>query len=131
MKELTKDLLKVKIYTTTEEMGLSAAEDVAQRIMALLSEKPEINMIFAAAPSQSAFLSSLIKDKRIEWGRINAFHMDEYIGIPRTQSQSFGNFLSRSIFSHVPFKSVNYIDGVASDINAECERYSEIGRAHV
>ena len=85
MKELTKDLLKVKIYTTTEEMGLSAAEDVAQRIMALLSEKPEINMIFAAAPSQSAFLSSLIKDKRIEWGRINAFHMDEYIGIPRTQ----------------------------------------------
>ena len=50
MKELTKDLLKVKIYTTTEEMGLSAAEDVAQRIMALLSEKPEINMIFAAAP---------------------------------------------------------------------------------
>ena len=68
MKELTKDLLKVKIYTTTEEMGLAAAEDVAQRIMALLSEKPEINMIFAAAPSQSAFLSSLIKDKRIEWG---------------------------------------------------------------
>ena len=56
MKELTKDLLKVKIYTTTEEMGLAAAEDVAQRIMALLSEKPEINMIFAAAPSQSAFL---------------------------------------------------------------------------
>ena len=33
MKELTKDLLKVKIYTTTEEMGLAAAEDVAQRII--------------------------------------------------------------------------------------------------
>ena len=130
MKELTKDLLKVKIYTTTEEMGLAAAEDVAQRIMALLSEKPEINMIFAAAPSQSAFLSSLIKDKRIEWGRINAFHMDEYIGLDGNAPQAFGRFLRDRLFSKVPFKSVNYINGNAPDINAECDRYAKLLAEH-
>lgn len=130
MKTFTKDLLKVCIYPSVEEMGKAAADDVAERIKMLLAEKDEINMIFAAAPSQSAFLSSLIANSEIEWNRINAFHMDEYLGIDRSMCQSFGNFLSRSIFSHVPFKSVNYIDGVAADVAAECERYSKLLEEH-
>jgi glucosamine-6-phosphate deaminase len=59
---------------------------------------------FAAAPSQEEFLSQLILDKRIEWKRINAFHMDEYIGIRSDAPQSFGNFLRQRIFDKVPFK---------------------------
>ena len=126
VKTFVRDLLKVNIYPTTEEMGAAAAADVAARIAELLKEKDEINMIFAAAPSQSAFLSSLVADKTIEWGRINAFHMDEYIGFDRSRSQSFGNFLERSIFGLVPFKTVNYIDGCAPDVAAECARYSQL-----
>ena len=103
MRTFEKDLLKVNIYQDTEEMGASAAADVSSRIAALLREKEEINMIFAAAPSQSAFLASLVADKSIEWGRINAFHMDEYIGVAGSRSQSFGNFLERSVFGLVPF----------------------------
>jgi glucosamine-6-phosphate deaminase len=130
MKEFTKDLLKVKIYPTTDQMGQDAARDVAGRIADLLSRKAEINMIFAAAPSQSAFLEALIADPGIEWNRINAFHMDEYIGIDITRPQSFANFLSRSIFSRVPFKSVNYINGAAPDVEKECERYARLLDEH-
>ncbi len=126
MNEFTKDLLKVKVYPTTEEMGAGAAEDVARKITELLSQKEEINMIFAAAPSQSAFLEALIADPRIEWNRINAFHMDEYIGIDFSRPQSFANFLSRSIFSRVPFKSRNYINGAAENPQAECDRYARL-----
>jgi len=57
--------------------GNEAAKEVADRICKLLEEKAEINMIFAAAPSQDEFLNHLIHDKRIDWTRINAFHMDE------------------------------------------------------
>lgn len=62
-------------------------------------EKAEINMIFAAAPSQNEFLSHLIHSKQIDWSRINAFHMDEYIGIHPEAPQSFGNFLRQRIFT--------------------------------
>lgn len=130
MKEFTRDHLKVKIYPTTDQMGQGAARDVAARIADLLSRKAEINMIFAAAPSQSAFLEALIADPGIEWNRINAFHMDEYIGIDITRPQSFANFLSRSIFSRVPFKSVNYINGAAPDVEKECERYAHLLDEH-
>ena len=73
-------------------------------------------MIFAAAPSQDEFLHHLISDQRISWNRINAFHMDEYIGVLPDAPQSFGNFLRIRIFDKVPFKNVYYYNGHASDL---------------
>lgn len=85
--------LTVKIFPTVQQMGKAAAQEVADRICNLLEGKAEINMIFAAAPSQEEFLHHLISDQRINWNRINAFHMDEYIGLLPDAPQSFGNFL--------------------------------------
>ena len=67
--------LTVKIYPTVQQMGKAAAQEVADRICNLLEGKAEINMIFAAAPSQEEFLHHLISDQRISWNRINAFHI--------------------------------------------------------
>jgi 6-phosphogluconolactonase/Glucosamine-6-phosphate isomerase/deaminase len=132
-KEFTKDLLKVKCFDTREAMGRAAARDVADRMIALAAEKEEINMIFAAAPSQNELLSALCAIKEIPWGKVNAFHMDEYIGLDRSSPQRFGNFLKDHIFSRVPFKSVFYIrayDNGEAGITAECERYGELLGKH-
>ncbi len=88
----TKEVLGVKIFHTREEMGKEAAINVSETIQKLLREKDEINMIFAAAPSQSDFMKELTADKRIRWEKINAFHMDEYIGLEKDAPQGFGNF---------------------------------------
>ena len=120
----TKGMLEVKIFHTREEMGKEAAANVSDTIRQLLNEKEEINMIFAAAPSQSDFMKELIADKRIRWEKINAFHMDEYIGLEKNAPQGFGNFLRERIFDKVPFKSVHYINGRAEDPSTECERYA-------
>ena len=105
---------------------IKAAKEVADRICKLLEEKAEINMIFAAAPSQDEFLNHLIHDKRIDWTRINAFHMDEYIGIHPDAPQSFGHFLRIRIFDKVPFKKVNYLNGRAESLEEECKRYADL-----
>ena len=59
MKCFTKDKLSVKIFENRDLMGADAARDVAACIRALLKEKDEINMIFAAAPSQNDLLAHL------------------------------------------------------------------------
>ena len=122
----SREMLNVKVFSTTGEMGRAAAAEVAAKIVELLGKKEEINMIFAAAPSQEAFLNSLlnhlIHDKRIDWTRINAFHMDEYIGVGPSAPQSFAHFLRERIFDRVPFRSVYCLDGLASDRDAECAR---------
>ena len=120
------DNLNVKIFETRDKMGQDAAMDIKDRIVSLLSEKETINMIFAAAPSQSDVLASLVADKDIEWSRINAFHMDEYIGLSADAPQGFGNFLRRHIFDLVPFRSVNCIDITATDPEAEAVRYGKL-----
>ena len=124
------DKLNVKVYQTHEEMGKAAAEEAAAAIRAAIAAKGEINMIFAAAPSQNEFLAHLIADKSIDFTKINAFHMDEYIGLPADAPQGFGNFLRERLFERVPFKTVNTIDSTAADPEAECRRYAALLQAH-
>ena len=111
-------------------MGRSAACDIKAAILALLEKKETINMIFAAAPSQNEVLANLANDKEIPWERVNAFHMDEYIGLDKDAPQGFGNFLRDHIFGIAPFKSVNYIRIDAPDAEEECRRYSELLKAN-
>ena len=90
MISIKKDCLNIKIYPSRNEMGFCAALDIKNTIVDLLKNKAEINMIFAAAPSQNEVLESLVNDKDIEWNRINAYHMDEYIGLHKGAPQAFG-----------------------------------------
>ncbi|MBQ8658971.1 MAG: 6-phosphogluconolactonase, partial [Clostridia bacterium] len=126
MKSLKVDKLQVEIYDNRTLMGEASAKDIKAKIAELLAEKAEINMIFAAAPSQNDVLKSLVEDKEIEWNRVNAYHMDEYIGLDKNAPQGFGNFLKAHIFGLVPFKSVNYIDITTTNPEAEAERYGKL-----
>ena len=130
MKTMKKDLLTVNIYETRDEMGKAAGADIKACILDLLSKKETINMIFAAAPSQNEVLASLAEDREIPWDRVNAFHMDEYIGLSADAPQGFGNFLKNAIFGRAPFKSVSYIDISAPDAEKECERYAALLREY-
>lgn len=125
LKELMAGKLKVRVYDSRENLGVNASADVASKIRELLKEKSEINMIFAAAPSQNEFIEGLLKGD-IEWNRINAFHMDEYIGLDDKAPQGFGNFLKNGLFGKTNFKSVSYIKGNTGDPKAECDRYANL-----
>ena len=127
--DFRKDKLLVKIYENRRRMGRAAAGDIVLCIDMLLRTKEEINIIFAAAPSQNDVLASLAR-RDLEWGRINAFHMDEYIGLSPDAPQGFGNFLTEHLFGLVGFKSVNLIDPSAKDPYAEAERYSKLLAEH-
>lgn len=126
MKDFFVDKLRVKVFENRALMGEDAARDIKSKIAELLSEKEEINMIFAAAPSQNDVLKSLVEDGSIEWNRVNAYHMDEYIGLDKDAPQGFGNFLKAHIFGLVPFKSVNYIDISTDDPEREADRYAKL-----
>lgn len=125
-KQFQAEKLAVNVYSSRQEMGQAAAADIARAIRNVLASKNICNIIFAAAPSQNEVLSSLAADDSIDFSRINAFHMDEYIGLPDSAPQRFGIFLRNAIFEKVPFRSVFYINGNADDIAAECSRYSAL-----
>ena len=124
VKEFTKDKLRVKIYDSRQAMGGGAAAEATAYLKALLAEQPYVNIIFAAAPSQNEFLAAMVTSD-VDWSSVNAFHMDEYIGLKKDAPQGFGNFLRNAIFDKVPFKSIHYINGeIAPDV--ACQEYASL-----
>jgi glucosamine-6-phosphate deaminase len=120
------DDLNVRIYRNRAELGADAALLVCDKINQLLLQQDVVNVIFAAAPSQNEFLAGLVENGTVDWTRVHAFHMDEYIGLSREAPQLFASFLEQKLFGHLPFRSVNYINGNAAGIQGECDRYAAI-----
>lgn len=122
------DGMKLKIYENRQEMGEAAGRMAAQVMKELLSQKETINVVFAAAPSQNEILDFLA-ESNVDFTRVRAFHMDEYLGLPQDASQRFSAYLEEHIFGQVPFKEIHYMcrgNGGEADADAECLRYSRL-----
>jgi len=122
------DQLNVRVYDTRQAMGLAAAEDAARRMRSLLASQRRVRMIFAAAPSQNEFLASLGATEGLDWDRVEAFHMDDYVGLPEGAAQRFGTFLREHLFDRVKPGRVELIRAEATDVEGECDRYEALLR---
>ncbi len=129
IKQFKVDALQVYVYENRAAMGVAACEKYKLSITEKLQQGEQVRAIFAAAHSQSDFLEALATDQDIDFGLIDAFHMDEYLGLGIDAPQNFGNFLKRAIFSRRPFRQVNYLRSDAADIHAECKRYESLLKA--
>lgn len=125
VKEFEKDRLVCKVFSDRDSMGKYAAGQIAETMRELLSYKQEINMVFAAAPSQNEVLYYLAQEKDLDWSRVNAFHMDEYIGLEKDSPKLFGRYLENALFKHVNIKTVYYI-GTSESPEELCRRYEQL-----
>lgn len=126
LKDFICDLLHVRVFETREAMGKCAGEEAAACIKELLSQQEEVQVMFAAAPSQDETLATLLHDPDIDWSRVNAFHMDEYVGLDANHPARFANYLHRNVFTKKTFRSINLLQGNASDAQAEADRYAAL-----
>ena len=115
--------MEISCHQTRGEMGSAAAKAAADALRSVLARQPAARMIFAAAPSQSDMLACLIKLDGIDWPRVSAFHMDEYIGLPAGAPERFAAWLDRNLFRHVPFSAVRRLDP-GSDPERAAARYA-------
>ncbi|QTQ11340.1 6-phosphogluconolactonase [Treponema parvum] len=101
----------VEIFPSRDEMGKAAGKCAERMFINAIKQKNSgiVRAIFAAAPSQNEILAFLAKSKKIDWSKVEAFHMDEYVGLPADAPQGFGNFLDAHIFLKVPFAKVHYL----------------------
>ncbi len=129
MTEKQYDEVVVRTFPTRAEMGEAAARDAGVALREALGLKEEVNCVFASAPSQNELLAALCREPAIAWNRVNAFHMDEYIGLPSTDPRSFAAYLTKSVFSRLPLKSIHLMNGMA-DPAAECDRYADLIERH-
>lgn len=126
MIELTRGRLHTVVLPDAHEMGLAAAGHAAGRLETLLTQQPRARVIFAAAASQLTFLDALASRPGIDWARVDAFHLDEYVGLPIGDARSFGQWLRDHIWSRVNPGRIELIDGGNADPEAESRRYGAL-----
>ncbi len=127
MKGFTIERLTVRVYKDRAQMGAAAAEDVAARMREALGKKDRVRMAFAAAPSQNELLDGLARAGGLDWSRVTAFQLDEYLGLPTSSPKAHRAYLRERLLSRVKPGEVHLMDGKAAP-REECERYADLVR---
>ncbi len=104
-------------------MGRKAAKDIAKYIRKIGSEQEDVRIVFAAAPSQLDLFAALIEE-RIDWTKVTAFHMDEYIGLNQGDVEQFGQYLTEHLFKYLSLKQIHLMSGKGDD--EELKRYAQL-----
>lgn len=99
----------INISKDPNELGTKAAMLAASVINLAMKEKGEARIVVSTGSSQFETLQSLIK-QNIDWGKIEVFHLDEYIGLPVTHPASFRKYLLERFISHIPVKKFHSVD---------------------
>jgi glucosamine-6-phosphate deaminase len=122
--------LQVNIFSNRREMGKAAGQLVAEKMKEILRVRKALSIVFASAPSQNEFLEELSRSPGIDWNKVTAFHLDEYIGLPTEAPESFGQFLRVKIFEKAHPGNIYYLNGMAGELEAECKRYTALLKDH-
>jgi glucosamine-6-phosphate deaminase len=115
------------------ETGLRAGRRAATLLRAAITAKGYATLVVATGASQYVTLDTLVQTEGIRWDKVEAFHLDEYVGISESHPASFRRYLRERFTSRVPhLATFHAIHGDAADIEAECRRLSELlGRRSV
>jgi len=85
--------LEIREASDKAALGRAAAELGAQAIRAALAEHGEATIVVATGASQFEMLEHLVAAGGIDWSKVTAFHLDEYVGLPVTHPASFRRYL--------------------------------------
>lgn len=116
--------MEIIVSENKQELGRKAAEKGALLIRNAIQENGEANIIVATGASQFEILTELVKED-VDWSKVTAFHLDEYIGIPDTHPASFRKYLKERFADIVPLKKFNYVNGGVNP-QEECERLKKM-----
>ncbi len=116
-------MFDIRITEDKAAMGAAAAALAVAAIRAALAEHGQATIVVATGASQFDTLKHLVAAEGIDWSKVTAFHLDEYVGLPVTHPASFRKYLDERFVEPlngaVEFVAVN---GHAADPQAEARR---------
>ena len=115
----------ISIFPNRDDLGRAAATKSAEIITAAIRARGQARILVATGNSQLNLIEHLAKAK-LSWDKVDAFHLDEYVGIGANHSASFRLWIHRRFEERVRPRSMHYIIGDAANADAEALRYSQL-----
>jgi glucosamine-6-phosphate deaminase len=111
----------VKLFKDSTAMAEAAAQQAAATIKRAIGERDRCRIVLATGTSQFQFLDALTATEGIDWKKVDAFHLDEYVGIPVTHPASFRKILLERVVQKTGIVSYYFLKGDASDLSSAIE----------
>lgn len=105
----------IRVFANKLSLGQAAAEQAAAAVRKAISARGRARIVAATAASQLEFLNALTSMPDIDWQKVEAFHLDEYIGLPVTHPGSFRKMLLEQLVRKTGIKKYHLLDGDAPD----------------
>jgi glucosamine-6-phosphate deaminase len=117
--------MKVKTYVDRATMSRAAARHGARALQDAIAARGSARLIAATGASQLDFLAALTADRGIDWGCVEMFHLDEYVGLPVDHPASFRKYLRERLIEKTGLGRYHLLDG-EKDAQGVAD---EVGRA--
>ena len=114
--------MEIRVFDTKQQLGEAAAKRGAEAIRSALRNKGKASIIVATGASQFEMLEVLIREPDIDWSKVTAFHLDEYVGMKKSHPASFRRYLIERFVEPLGSKVTLH------EINAEDNPEAEAGR---
>lgn len=83
----------------------------------------------ATGSTPLSFYKEMI-DSSLDFSDMTSINLDEYVGLPAENEQSYHHFMQEHLFSYKTFKQSFVPNGLAEDLEAEIKRYDEVIATH-
>ena len=100
--------MDIKVFDTSEELGAAAADMAARVLNEAIVARGSARLLLSTGASQFDTLREL-STRKVEWDKVEMFHLDEYIGIPESHPASFRKYLKDRLTRFVRFKQTHFI----------------------
>ncbi|MBR3836753.1 MAG: 6-phosphogluconolactonase [Clostridia bacterium] len=107
--------MEIRICKDRYALGKSAASFTAELINRAIAEKGSARIVLSTGASQFDTLAALVEEK-VDWSKVEMFHLDEYVSLPETHIASFRKYLKEKFTSKVNLKQAYFVDGTEENI---------------
>src|SRR5580658_936400 len=124
---------KILIFRDPSEMALAAAADGVAALRQAIQEFGKARLVAATGASQLQFLAALTGDRRVDWSRVELFHLDEYVGLDETHPASFARYIRERIIGPTGIRRYFLLDGSrpADEVMAEAGKRVSAEPIHI
>ena len=115
--------MEIRITENKEALGKSAAQYVAKCLSEIIAKKGKARIALSTGASQFDTLSALVNEK-VDWSRVEMFHLDEYVDLSEDHPASFRKYLKERFVQKLPapLLCAHFVDGTVEGIEALTEQ---------
>lgn len=118
--------MEIKIFKTAEEIGAAVAKIFIDEVKS--NPSCVLGLATGATPIPTyECIKKMHKEEDVSFKAVKTYNLDEYCDLPKNDKNSYYTFMHEQLFNGLDIleENVNFLDGNASDPEAECKKYDE------